>query len=124
MTESERLKRMRKKNYKGRCVKKSVSKAKEICRTYDEIQLSYLDVLQNNPEIKEIHCNTPLDGSELGEYTTDFLCVKSDNDLMVRECVYRKLLSKPKTAKLLDASRVYWLKRGVTDWGLVVDAEK
>ena len=124
MTESERLKRMRKKNYKGRCIKKSVIKAKEVCRTYDEIQLSYLDALQNNPEIKEIRCNTPLDGAELGEYTTDFLCVKSDNDLMVRECVYRKLLSKPKTAKLLDASRVYWLKRGVTDWGLVVDAEK
>lgn len=115
---------MRKKNYKGRCIKKSVSKAKDICRTYDEIQLSYLDVLQNNPQIKEIRCNTPLDGSELGEYITDFLCVKSDNDLMVRECVYRKLLSKPKTAKLLDASRVYWIKRGVTDWGLVVDAEK
>ena len=124
MTESERLKRMRKKNYKGRCIKKSVSKSKDVCRTYDEIQLSYLDVLQDNPEIKEIRCNTPLDGSELGEYTTDFLCVKSDNDLMVRECVYRKLLSKPKTAKLLDASRAYWSKRGVTDWGLVVDAEK
>lgn len=115
---------MRKKNYKGRCIKKSVSKARNICRTYDEIQLFYLDVLQDNPEIKEIRCNTPLDGSELGEYTTDFLCVKLDNDLMVRECVYRRLLPKPKTATLLDASRLYWLKRGVTDWGLVVDAEK
>ena len=38
---------MRKKNYKGRCIKKSVSKAKDVCRTYDEIQLSYLDVLQD-----------------------------------------------------------------------------
>ena len=27
------------------------------------------------------------------------------------------------TAKLLDASRDYWLKHGVTDWGLVVDAK-
>lgn len=41
---------MRKKNYKGRCIKKSVSKAKDVCRTYDEIQLSYLDVLRDNPE--------------------------------------------------------------------------
>ena len=32
---------MRKKNYKGRCVKKYVSKSKDICHTYDEIQLSY-----------------------------------------------------------------------------------
>lgn len=115
---------MRKKNYKGRCIKKSISKAKDVCRVYDRIQFFYLDVLQDNPDIKEIRCNTPLDGEELGAYTTDFLCVKSDNDLMIRECVYRKLLSKPRTAKLLDASRVYWLKRGVTDWGLVVDAKE
>lgn len=28
------------------------------------------------------------------------------------------------TVKLLDISREYWLSRGVSDWGLVVDAEK
>jgi len=50
--------------------------------------------------------------------------VKADHDLMVRECVNRKFLTKPMTVKLLDASRVYWLKHGVTDWGLVVNAEK
>lgn len=43
---------------------------------------------------------------------------------MVRECVFRKLLSKPLTAKMLDASRVYWGKRGVLDWGIVVEKEK
>lgn len=115
---------MRKKNYKGRCIKKSVGKAKEVCRTYDTLQLAYLDMLQEDGDIAEIRCNIPLDGQEIGEYTTDFLCVKSDGDLLVRECVYRKLLLKPMTVKLLDSSRVYWLRRGVTDWGLVVDAEK
>jgi hypothetical protein len=115
---------MRKKNYKGRCVKKSVEKSNEVCRTYDEIQLAYLDDLQRNQNVKEIRCNVPFDNSELGEYTTDFLCVKTNNDLMVRECIFQKLLARPKTAKLLDASRTYWTRRGVIDWGLVVDEEE
>lgn len=51
------------------------------------------------------------------------LCTKTDGDLMVRECVFRKFLMKPLTVKLLDASREYWLKRGVTDWGVVIDEE-
>lgn len=45
-------------------------------------------------------------------------------DLMVRECVERKHLMKPMTVKLLDASREYWKRNGVTDWGLVINAEK
>lgn len=115
---------MIKKNYKGRCVKKSVGKAKEVCRTYNEIQLAYLDVLQERTDIAEIRCNVPLDGSDSTEYMTDFLCTKSNGDLMVRECVFRKLLTKPMTVKLLDISRDYWLRHGVEDWGLVIDAEK
>lgn len=42
---------------------------------------------------------------------------------MVRECVERKYLMKPLTVKLLDASREYWERRGVTDWGLVINEE-
>lgn len=61
----------------------------------------------------------PLEGSE---YTTDFPCSKADGDLMVRECVQRKYLLKPMTIKLLDISREYWIKQGVEDWGLVIDA--
>lgn len=115
---------MRKKNYKGRCEKRSISKCKEVCKTYDEIQYAYADILQNADGIKEIRCNVPLDGLTEGEFTSDFLCVKTDGDLMVRECVYRRFLIKPLTVKLLDASRSYWLKHGITDWGLVVDEEK
>lgn len=47
---------MRKKNYKGRCVKVSVTKSDEVCRTYDDIQLAYLDVLQQDDCVKEIRC--------------------------------------------------------------------
>lgn len=109
---------MRKKNYKGRCEKRTISKCEDVCRTFDPIQYAYADVLQASEEIKEIRCNVPLDGEE---YTSDFVCVKSNGDLLVRECVDRRFLTKPLTVKLLDASRLYWLHRGVTDWGLVVD---
>lgn len=114
---------MRKKNFKGRCEKRVISKCSEVCRTYDTIQYVYADVLQASDEVKEIRCNVPLDGLNMGEYTSDFVCVKADNDLMMRECVFRKFLMKPLTVKLLDASREYWLRHGVSDWGLVIDEE-
>lgn len=101
-----------------------MEKSKEVCRFYDELQALYANRLQACEEIKEIRCNVLLEGLQEGEYTSDFVCVKSDGDLMVRECVYRKFLTKPMTVKLLDASCEYWLKHGVTDWGLVIDEEK
>lgn len=115
---------MRKKNFKGRCEKRTLSKCQGICRTYDSIQYAYADILQNCDDVLEIRCNVLLNGLELGEYTSDFVCVKTDRDLMVRECVQRKHLTKPLTMKLLDASREYWLSHGITDWGLVIDEEK
>ncbi len=72
---------MRKRNYKGRCEKRSISKCKEICRTYDSIQYAYADVLQQNEDIKEIKCNVLMDGLTIGEYTSDFVCIKADNAL-------------------------------------------
>ena len=108
---------MRKKNFKGRCEKRVIGKCAEVCRTYDDIQHAYADMLQTSDTVKEIKCNVLLDGLELGEYTSDFVCVKTDDDLMVRECVFRKFLMKPLTVKLLDASREYWFRHGVMDWG-------
>lgn len=115
---------MRKKGYKGRCEKKNLSKSHDVCRTYDAIQSAYADVLQNDKDIQEIRCNVLMDGLSEGEYTSDFVCVRADGDLMVRECVFRKFLTKPMTVKLLDVSRDYWLKHGVADWGIVIDEER
>lgn len=115
---------MRKVGYKGRCEKKSLTKCKEVCRTYDPLQSKYADMLENLPDIKEIRCNISLDGLTEGDYMTDFVCVKNDGDLMVRECVLRNRLMKPLNVKLLDASREYWTKRGVLDWGIVTNAEE
>ena len=100
-----------------------IEKSKEVCKTYDAIQYAYADLLQESDEIREIRCNVLLDGLDVGEYTSDFVCTKTDGDLMVRECVFRKFLTKPLTVKLLDASREYWIRHGVTDWGLVIDEE-
>ena len=119
----EVLQRMRKKNFKGRCEKRMIGKCSDVCRTYDAIQYAYADLLQESEEVKEIRCNVLLDGLDVGEYTSDFVCTKTDGDLMVRECVFRKFLMKPLTVKLLDASREYWIRHGVTDWGLVIDEE-
>lgn len=116
---------MKKKNYKGsRCEKRTLSKCSDgVVKTFNDIESRYADKLQENPEVKEFRCQVLLDGLELGEYCSDFVAVKVDGDLLVRECVYRKHLTKPLTSKLLDASRAYWIKRGVVDWGIVVEKE-
>ena len=95
---------MHKKDYKGRCEKKTLTKSKEICRTYDPIQNKYADLLEESSKIKEIRCNVLLDNFSEGEYTSDFVCVKSNGDSMVRECIQRDKLSKPMNVKLMNAS--------------------
>ncbi|MCD8015933.1 MAG: hypothetical protein LUG99_22805 [Lachnospiraceae bacterium] len=117
---------MRKANYKGRCTKRKLSKCKDICRTYSDLQLTYSQLLEESEDIAEIRCNVPLEGLPEGDYTSDFVCRTTDGDLIVRECVERKHLTKPLTVKLLDASRNYWQNHGVIGkaWGIVTDAEK
>ncbi len=111
---------MRTKNIKDRCTKRKLKKCEEIAKTYDKIQTAYAVILDRDPDVKSIRCNVLLDDED---YMTDFLCTKQDGDLMVRECVFRSKLSLPRTCKLLDISREYWLKRGVTDWAIVVEKE-
>ena len=115
---------MRKITYKGRCEKQKLSKCIEVCRTYDKVQAIYAQILDASDEIGEIRCNVVMEGYENGLFSTDFVCTKTNGDLMVRECTYRKLLILPRTMRLLDDSRKYWLKHGVTDWGVVVDAKE
>lgn len=111
---------MRKIGFKGRCEKKTLTKCKEVCRTYDLLQSKYADTLESSSDIQEIRCNVPIDDN----YMTDFVCVKTNGDLMVRECIQRDKTTKPMNVKLLDMSRDYWTKHGVIDWGIVVNAEE
>lgn len=114
---------MKKKNFKGRCEKRKLGKCEEVCKTYSPIQTAYAGILQNDITVEKFSCNVLLDGLEIGDYTSDFVCTKTDGEIIVRECVFRRLLQKPKTVLLLDASIEYWQQRGVSDWGVVIDAE-
>ena len=99
---------MIKKNFKGRCEKRYSDKGQGVLKVYNDIQAKYILLLENNTEIKKIQCNVLLDE-------------KLNDDLIVRECVQKKYLTKPLTVKLLDFSRNYWLKRGIKDWGIVIN---
>ena len=86
---------MRPLKIKDRCTKKKLKKCEEVARTYDKIQTAYADVLDKDKNVAVIKCNVLLENLEDGEFTTDFLCTKTNGDLMVRECVFRKKLSHP-----------------------------
>ena len=117
---------MKKKSYRGtRCEKRTMSKCADgVARTYSALESKYADKLEADPNVKEFRCQVLLEGLEIGEYCSDFVATKVDGDLMVRECVYRKDLLKLSTAKLLDASRNFWRRRGVEDWGIVVEEKE
>ena len=115
---------MMRKNPKCKCEKRSVTKAASVCRLYSKLQSAYLDILQKNDSIETIQCNVPLDGLSAGAYTSDFLCKCKDGSFLIRECVERKFLAKPMTIALLDASRDFWKKRGISNWGIVTNQEK
>ena len=71
---------MRKKNFKGRCEKRKLSKCEGVCKTYDALQYAYADMLEADNDIVEIRCNVQLEGMD---YTSDFLCVKANGEYMV-----------------------------------------
>lgn len=115
---------MRRKNYKGvKCTKRILSKCEGVCKAYDAIQYAYADLLSASEDVKSFQVNVFLEGLQEGAYTSDFVIIKADGELAIRECVSRKHLSKPMTAKLLDISRAYWKGHGVEDWGIVIEKE-
>ena len=116
---------MKPKGYKRtRCEKRTLSKCTNgVVRTYNVLESKYADKLEANPNVREFRCQVLLEGLEIGEYCSDFVATKVDGDLMVRECVYRKDLLKLSTGKLLDASRNFWRRRGVEDWGIVAEED-
>ncbi len=115
---------MRRKNYKGKVIKRFLPKCNDVCRTYDPIMTAYADLLSQKEDIEEFRCNVYLEGLSEGDYTTDFLCKKKDGTYMVRECVYRSRIIMPMHYKMLELSRNYWLHRGIMDWGCVINGKK
>lgn len=116
---------MRNSKNKARCERRKIGKCDEVARLYSDLQSKYADMLQTDDAVQSFVCNYPLDTCSMGStYTTDFFVTLENGDLRVRECVYRQYLTKPLTVKMLSASYNYWLRHGVTDWGLVVDEEE
>lgn len=108
-----------------KCLKKRFNKCNTVCRLYSPIQSAFAKLLEEDDTVKNFECNVPLTDFPLGEnYTSDFLITKSNGDYAVRECVFRAKLSLPKTAQRLDASRIYWLRKGIYDWGIIINAEE
>ena len=96
---------LKKVDYKGRIIKRQLSKCKDVCRSYSEMQDDYARFLQIDDSVKEFTCNVKLeDDPETESYTSDFVITLADGTLRVRECVYRKHLERPSTARLLDTN--------------------
>ena len=115
---------MRNQNSKVRTTKRKLSKCEGVCRTFCDLQYAYADILEKDDSVISFQCNVPLtDLEEDGSYTSDFVITNDKGEIAVRECVLRKHLTKPMTVKMLDISREFWLRHGVSDWGLVVDEE-
>lgn len=115
---------MRNKSSNVQVTKKKLSKCEEVFRSYSDIQLQYANLLESDDSILEFKCNVVLDDFELdGTYTTDFLITKTNGDILIRECVFRNRITKPLNIKLLDASYRYWINRGISNWGIVVNEE-
>ena len=111
---------MRNSKTNSKTMKKALNKCKRFI-AYNEVQWAYADTLATNEDIVEIQCNVKLNGFPLGDtFSSDFVCVKKDRTLLVIETIEKKYLLKPRNLKLLEASRTYWLARGVQDWRLVV----
>lgn len=104
--------------------KKKLSKCWSVFKAYNQLQLVYGEMLDSRSDIAEIKCNVPIDCELEGNFTTDFYCVKTDGSIMIRECVYQDKLLKPFYIKTLDASRDYWLSKGIKDWGIVLNESK
>lgn len=116
---------MRNSKTHSKTLKRRLTKSQTIFYAYNDIQYAYGIKLDSNPDVVDIKCNVKLIGCPEGEhYTTDFYCTKINGEIMVRECVEKEKLLKPLTAKMLDISRIYWLSKGVVDWGIVLNETK
>lgn len=111
---------LRKKNFKGRCEKRRLPKCEDVCRTFDALQYTFADVLNAAKDIKSFRVNVLLDGLEKGDYTSDFVCVKMNGDLIVRECLERKYLIKSDIQKAVSPcvmQDLHWQwKTGAGNW--------
>lgn len=115
---------MHKKDYKGRCEKKTLTKSKEICRTYDPIQNKFADMLNDSPDIKEIRCNVLLDNFPEGEYTSDFDYALNKWRFNGERMHTKRQDIKANEYQTFRCIKSILVNHGISDWGIVTNAEE
>ena len=81
---------MRNKKSNVKTTKRRLSKCQDVCRTYNDIQYAYAEILEKDESVAEFRCNVILDDFELdGTFTTDFIITKNNGDILVRECIFK-----------------------------------
>ena len=94
---------MRNKNTHSLTIKGKLNKKKGVFVAFNQLQFKYGQLLDKDDEIVEIQANYSLKDFSFGNnYTSDFVCKKSNGELKIRECIYRKNIMKPSVIKLLD----------------------
>ena len=96
---------MRKRDPKTRCTKRRSPKCKEILRLYDKVMIAYADLLDGDQNITEYQCCVPFEDDIAGDMVTDFVATRKDGSVLIRECVLRTKLLKPRTVRLEFAIR-------------------
>ena len=108
-----------------KCIRVSSKKSDKVCRCYSDLQLKYLELIEEDDKIVKVELNVKLSISSIEEsYSTDFLITLDDETVRIRECVYKKQLLRPTAVKLLDLSRNYWLSKGYSDWGIIINEKE
>ena len=51
---------------------------KVVEKTYDKVQDSYADILEQNEDVIEIQCNVPFEDTSIDEFTCDYVITKQD----------------------------------------------
>ena len=114
---------MRNSKTHAQTIKRKLPKCANVFYAFSDLQNRYGEQLSLRDDVLEFKANVKLDDFPLGDsYTTDFVITTTDGKTIIRECIYKDKLLKPLSIKLLDASRAYWLSRGIQNWGIVVDA--
>jgi len=103
--------------------KKKLPKCSTIFYAYSDLQRKYGELISKREDVIEFKANVKLEKFPLGEsFTTDFL-ITTTSGTEIREIIYRNQLFKKSKLEQLSASRAYWREKGITNWGIVVDAE-
>lgn len=116
---------MRNTNTNGRCTRIHSKKSDNVCRCYSDLQLKYLERIEKDDNVVRVELNVKIAIPNIDEsYSTDFLLTLKDGTARIRECVYKKQLLWPTVAKTLDLSRNYWISKGYSDWGIVINEKE